>query len=239
EDLPIDISTRVTELALTEEYISLPSGFTLEKIPKTGRVVNTVITTDTTLHLTTPEGRPHRYYSYIYGDISDIYDLASGAIEEAYEKMGLVVNENNRIIWERGGTGRSALINDIKIIKSEDKSDTAADCVRMIMKRRHADVNTEKLKAIGKDPEVMLTKSLPGTTVNITGASLNEVFYYVSRDYPVIVKTGKNTYSLLIGYDEYGVSMIDALSGAKLTKSRDAASELFAANGNVYIAYIE
>jgi len=239
EDLPIDISTRVTELALTEQYISLPSGFTLEKIPKTGRVVSTVITTDTTLHLTTPEGRPHRYYSYIYGDISDIYDLASGAIAEADEKMGLVVNENNRIIWERGGTGRSALIGDIKIIKSEDKSDTGADCVRMIMKRRHADVNTEKLKAISKDPEVMLTKSLTGTTVNLTGASLNEVFYYVSRDYPVIVKTGKNTYSLLIGYDEYGVSMIDALSGAKVTKSRDAASELFAANGNVYIAYIE
>lgn len=239
EQLPIDVSRRITELMLTEQYISLPVGFNIEKIPEEGKVVSTVITSDTTLRLKQSNRKGSCYYTYIYGQIQDACELASTAIKEADEKMGIVINEANRIVWERGGTGRSALISDIKILGSDSKEDSVYSCIRMIMKRKYADATNEELRKFGTDPDRILRSYLPGTTVNLTGAELNEVLYYVSKGMPVMVLTGEDTYSLIVGYDEYGLSIIDAVTGTKITKSREAAEKAFLSMGNVYIVYID
>ena len=100
----IKLTTRITDKALTEKYISLPAGYVMQSLPKTHATKSVMITEDTTFHLKEEDtNATKKYYIYAYGGITGSYADASKAITLADEQMGVVMDSDSHIIWERGG----------------------------------------------------------------------------------------------------------------------------------------
>lgn len=239
----IGISDRVTELTLTEHYITLPYGYVLEHVPETEETDVTIIREETTLRLSVTEDPPKRYYTHIHGEISNTYLEAADAIAEAYRKMGYVTNEENRIVWERGGRLRNALISGIDILHSEDMSldvntRSKLDCVRMLLAHRYIEVDIDELRSHRENITELLDRYLGDSALNLAGVTLDEVLYYINRGCPVIALMEDGSAVLLVGYDEYNITYIDPIRVVQSRLNRSSMEEKCEKAGNIFISYI-
>jgi hypothetical protein len=71
------VTSRVTDQALTEYYLTLPKGFVMGTVPKVQNTVNTVIDEDPTIRLPVSAQQQIYYYPYISGEIEAAYDNAA------------------------------------------------------------------------------------------------------------------------------------------------------------------
>ena len=238
----IGISERVTDRTLTEHYITLPYGYVLERRPTAQETDITIIHDETTLRLAATDNPPKRYYTCIYGEVAGTSLEASAAIAEANEKMGFVINEVNRVVWERGAKKRSAQIS-VDIISSGKRAQSEEDCIRMVLAQHYLEVDSEELEGIKGGITEVLDHYLGGGAVNLSGASLDEVLYFVSQGCPVIAlnrdaASQQNRTVLLTGYDEYNLTWIDPVQGNTVRSSLLAAEESLQQAGNVFVSYI-
>lgn len=234
----INLSTRVTELAMTELYISMPDGFEMPSKPKLFGTVNTVITEDTALRLNTDKYEVEKYYVYALGGILMYFTNPAEAILEADENMGVVINQNNQVVWERGGKYNRKAIDDIEAIYTSNDVNSIGACLKMVI--RYKKGSSSSVENVGGQSIFQgLKENLKYPPINLTGCTLDEVLYYVSSGRPVIAMKDKNNAVLIIGYDEYYITIIDpqAKTTSKITLSK--AVELFGLAGNVFISYME
>ncbi len=242
ESQVIGISERVTDRMLTEHYITLPYGYVLERRPTFQETDITIIHDETTLRLAITANPPKRYYTCIYGEVAGTSLEASAAIAEANEKMGFVINEVNRVVWERGAKKRSIQL-PVDIISSGKRAQSEEDCIRMILAQRYLEVDEAKLQKIEGGITEVLDHYLGGGAVNLSGASLDEVLYFVSQGCPVIALNWDSALAqrrtvLIIGYDEYNLTWIDPVQGSTVRTSLSAAEESLRQAGNVFVSYI-
>lgn len=234
----IGISTRVTELTLTELYITLPAGYVLEHVPEEEGTDITIIHEETTLRLTAVDQPPKRYYTYIYGEMTGSSLTAAPAIAEADEKMGLVINEKNQVVWERGARLKWASIGDVTMISGGKKSASESDCIRMLLDRRYLEVSEDELAGITGGVTEVLDHYLGGAAVNLSGATMEEALYFIGRGCPVIAVKSDGSTVLLTAYDEYSVTWQDPVQGKAVRTGMTQAKEEFEKAGNIFISYL-
>ena len=78
--------------------------------------------------------RPECYYVYAYGEIEGKYQNAGEAIQVANEKVGVVVNQNQQIVWKRGTRSINTSLSVTNVFADGGKSsyDACLDkCVRL------------------------------------------------------------------------------------------------------------
>lgn len=234
----IDITTRVTDLALTELYISLPSGFEMAKKPKLATTVNTIITEDTTLRFGNEQSESKKYYVYALGGILSAYSNVSEAVIKADEAMGVVVNKQNKIIWERGGKYNSKSIIGIDPIYTSNKVDSIEASLKMVIRyNRGSAAPMEDIS--GKSIYQGLKENITCLPLNLTGCTLEEVLYYVSNNQPVIAMKNEDQAIVITGYDEYYIYIIDPTVKTSKKMSLTKAATIFEDTGNVFISCIE
>lgn len=236
---PIAVSERVTDLALAEQYVTLPAGHVMDGIPTRSETVNTVIHEETTLRLSVSAHPPKRYYTYIYGEITGIYQQAAAAIREANDKMGLVVDQANQIVWERGAKARTASVDNIRMISSGSIAESVPDCLRMLLQRKYLSVGADEIRSRDGGMSEILDEYLSGTAVNLTGAELDEVLYFTGRGRPVIAMLQDGRAVLIIGYDEYNVEYLDPVEGTTVRVSLTQARARFEEAGNMFVSYTQ
>lgn len=203
----IAINSRVTELALTESYLSLPHSYTMNTIPKIEKTRNTIITKDTTLRLKDEEVYNNKYYAYGIGGIVGSFENAKDAIVVANEKLGTVVNSSNQIIWQRSGKKTRYTISGLSIQGLQN----------------HTLSNIQD-------------KYLVGEPLNLTGCTLDEVLYFVSNDRPVIGMKDEETPIVIVGYDEFNITYIDFQLGKEIKKGLNDSGKMFENAGNIFIS---
>ncbi|MCM1234461.1 MAG: hypothetical protein NC489_30540 [Ruminococcus flavefaciens] len=228
----IDLTTRVTEKALTENYISLPAGYVLERKPDIKSTDYVMVTENTTLHLQDNTPSVPRYYIYAYGTITDCLTDAAEAILTADEKMGMVMDSDSHIVWERGG---KFLSKELSGISYADSDSSIKACTQMLLQGAQITTTVSKLK--GKSIVSMLDKHLE-QPVSLTGCSLDEILYFVSSGKPVIGMLSDNHAVLIIAYTSSTVSWMDPASKTKTTMSLLRADHLFSEEGNNFVSYI-
>ena len=92
----------------------------------------------------------------------------------------------------------------------------------------------------GESPYDILRDSLSGYTIlDLTGATVSEILYYVYLGEPVYAKTGSDSALLIVGYDAANVMIYDPLTNEITRMSSDDADEYFNSLGNVFLTYIE
>lgn len=229
----INITTRVTDKALTEKYISLPAGFLLEKKPSTDATEYVMVTENTTLHLKNTGNNIEKYYIYAYGGITTSMADPAAAIQLADEQMGAVMDNKSHIVWERGGKFLSKELSNISY--PENQTSSVKACTQMLLQAAQHTVSVNELK--GKSIISMLSKYLD-QPVNLTGCTLDEILYFVSGEKPVIGMLDNSHAVLITGYTSSTVTWMNPDTMQKTTTSIINADRMFKNAGYVFVSYI-
>lgn len=229
----INITTRITEKALTEKYISLPAGFILKKKPSVKSTEYVMITENTTLHLKNIESKTNKYYIYAYGGITACMTNPAEAIQLADEQMGVVVDNKSHIVWERGGKFISKELSNISYPGNSTSS--IKSCTQMLLQTAQHTLPVSELK--GSSIISMLSKYL-NQPVNLTGCTLDEVLYFVSNEKPVIGMTDSSHAVLITAYTSSTVTWMNPDTMRKTTTSITNAEKIFEKAGYNFVSYI-
>jgi uncharacterized protein YvpB len=237
----IEITNRVTERTLTEYYVSLPSGFTMETKPVVNDTINTIITEDTTLRLEdTGDGKEFsgQYTVYALGDISGIFSNAGEAISRANESIGSVLDQNQSVIWERSIRSTALELNNIAPIYESGTIDSVSACIQMLINYRNGFTNTASSNKMEGTAYEILRQTLGESAINLTGANLDSVLYYVTKKRPVIAMKDDNDAVLIIGYDAYNITVIDPELRRTMKIGLNDSTNMFKNAGNIFFSYL-
>lgn len=231
-----DLTSRVTDKTSVEKYISLPAGFVMKGMPTTASTKYVMVTENTTLHINNPtKNASDKYYIYAYGQITDSMYNAGDAIRQADAQMGVVMDNHNRLIWERGGKFNSKTLSIIDKTTTSGNVSSIKACVQMLLQAAQVTTTASELK--GYSAMDMLKQYLD-TPVNLTGCTVDEVLYFVSNGKPVIGMKNNSQAVLITAYTTTSVSWYDPASGTTTKMSLSSAENLFENAGYIFISYI-
>lgn len=230
------LTSRVTEKTLTEKYISLPAGFVMNDIPDTTSTKYVMVTENTTLHLNEEKNTiPLKYYIYAYGKITTGLSNAGEAIQLADAQMGVVMDNQSHLVWERGGKFNSKKLTNITESTVKTGVSSVKACVQMLLSSAQVTVNASELK--GSSAMDMLQDYLD-TPVNLTGCTVDEVLYFVSNEKPVIAMKNESQAVLITAYDTGSVTYYDPSTGTTSRISLNSAENLFEKAGYIFVSFI-
>lgn len=234
----LSISKRVTDMMLTEYYLSMGLSSGLTDYPKLEGTKNTIISEDRTVRINSGDTLEHMYLAYAFGNIlASTSDIAK-AIREADEASGIVLDNTGQIVWERGVKSKKSQIGGITVITKSESTTSLQACIKMLLAYR----NCEAVKEYNRGQESVLEylkKELTATPVKAESIMLDEALYFVYRGKPVISFKESGEAVLITGYDGTSITVIDPTSRSERKISLKEAVTMFEEAGNVFITYVE
>lgn len=236
---PEIVSTVLTEKEPYKKqlYVKIPSYFKIKQNPKVKHTINTIIKEDTTVYVSNGESTDLKYYVYAYGHVVSAYKSAGKAIEEANRLMGVVVDHNNQIIFERGRKARNT-ITQITNQYSEHGVTSVGACLSMMLKCNQITASPLQLSDTKMAPFEILQNNLNDAAINYSGASLESMLYSISKNRPIMAYKSNEDAVLIIGYDEYNVIYIDPSSKKTVKMGLKDATAMFQEAGNIFFGYV-
>lgn len=236
----IGVTKDTTKQAFAEYYMTLPSGYVMKKLPKVINAVHTVITEDPTVRLTDTVKKQVYYYPYITGGIEGVYENAADAIAVARDKIGVVLDSNQQLVWERGVQADANTISTFTNMSwAPSSANTITACLKLILDYQGITVNDKQLSGGNSSAYYLLKSYSRYTPVRLTGAALEDVLYYVSKGRPVMAMTDSHHAVVIYGYDAYNIMVIDPAKGVAEKIGKQDGSTLFGNAGNVFLSYLE
>lgn len=240
ENLPfLKVTTRVTEQALTELYMTLPAGFTMTELPKVVTTVNTVISEDPTVRLQKVQQEQVYYYPYVMGGIQGAYEEAADAVEVARDSIGVVINNRQQLVWERGVKSTQNIISEFEEMTWTTSSDhTIESCLNLILSYQGVKVSNEQLAITNRSAYDVLKEYSKFIPVCLTGITLEDALYYVSMNRPVLAMSDAGNAVIIYGFDAFNIMIIDPKTNKVDKMGMQSSTDLFAGAGNVFLSYL-
>lgn len=154
-----------------------------------------------------------RYYAYGSGRFLGSRRDFTDALALAYDKMGVVTDQNQEILWNR--------VNRPPIRNMKDPLKTGAAFLHNL-----DDFNGTRARREG----VMM--------IDARGCNLNQILYFVGKGCPVAAYTGQGGYLLISGYDQYNVTLFNPETGDSQKMGINDASAYFTGQGNDFVCGI-
>ena len=234
------INSRVTDQALTEYYLTLPEGFAMGNIPAVVDTKNTVIDEDPTIRLPISTQEQLCYYPYITGGIEAAYDNAADAIAVAREHIGVVLNNHQQIVWERGLKAASSTIEEFnEMTWSASPNNTVETCIQLLLAYQKVNTEGKQLSVDQSSAYEVLKKYSKGTPIRLTGITLEDALYYVTKDRPVIAMIDLSNAVLIYGYDSFNIMVINPSNNKATKLGIQDSAQMFEDAGNVFLSYLE
>lgn len=178
------------------------------------------------------------YYVYARYGLMGMYTDAAEAIETANNYSGVVLNKNQNYIWEKIKHQTRANINRTSV-SNTDGGSSLGICLTQMLTAAGYTVDAKPLLAQGEPPLSILNKYVEGDVLDLTGLSVDQVLYYVSRGYPVLAVLGENKGVLIVGYDEFNVLILDPSNSTEpYKKGLNDSREYFDGLGNNFISFV-
>ncbi len=155
-----------------------------------------------------------RFYAYGGGWLLKITSDFTRAVETAYERMGIVTDQNQQILWSRVNRG------SIKNIRDPLTAFAAVE--------RHLDGFSSSRSY--NDGVALL---------DARGCSMAQMLYFVDQGIPVIGYTGEGSYLLLCGFDQYNVSVYNPATREITKVGLNDSTEYFRTRGNDFVCGVE
>lgn len=137
------------------------------------------------------------YYAYGAGEYLGASGDFTKVLNLAYEKMGLVVNGNQQIIWNRVDRGTSYTIRNV--VENDDKD---------------------------------------GKMLDARGVNMTEMFYFIEKGIPVKAYKNDGTFVLLIGFDQYNVTIYEPDTKITTKMGLNDAATYFNTCGNDFVCVL-
>lgn len=155
-----------------------------------------------------------RFYAYGQGRLLGIFEEFTEAVKASYEEMGLVTDQNQRVLWNRVNRDSTAAIRE--------PEKRAYDIIRNL---------GEFTRSMEIDGEVVL--------LDARGCSLNQVLYFIGQGYPVLAYIENGTYVLLNGFDQYNISIFNPSTGETTKMGLNDGANFFANRKNDFICAVD
>ena len=231
------MAKRVTDLMLTEYYISFPSTYVMLEIPEVSGTRNTVLENDTTTRIHAMETEREQYYMYYYGRVHGIYENAGEAVRFADELVGMVMNEEGKLVWERGVKSNSASLSELTPIYVAEGRNSIQAALEMVLSYKSVQVIIEE-EELTKDLILVLNQYVKAKAISLTGASLEQVLYYTYCNQPVFAMKNTEEAVVIVAYDANTITYIDPARKAKINLNKKEAEMMFEEAGNLFISFI-
>ncbi|MGI6055827.1 MAG: hypothetical protein ACOYBD_02400 [Bilifractor sp.] len=210
EDTGVSLSTITDSRTGRETVLTLGTASAENITPKSAEILYTKAGSETILEW--PESDQNRYSVYGFGTLQGIYSSVNRAIIAADAVSGLVLDSAQRYVWVRGDWPSSYTIDTAALPKGF--SDLAFDS-----------------DALGD----LLGSGY--TVLNLSGCTREELYYQISKGYPVIAKVSDSSVYYVIGYDSYNIWIYDKTSGKAKAVATDDADALFQKNSYQFLSY--
>lgn len=191
--------------------------------------------------LTGEETTEEVYVVYDLYGVAGVYQKASKAVQKADNISGFVTDEKGLYIWKKGNRNSVNQIMSITARSIQEGETSLSVCLQTILDfEGRSGVNAAALLSQGKTLQEILTENIDGARVmDLTGAGLDAVLYYVSEEKPVLAARNNGQESVLIvGYNDSQVVLMDPTAGTLYKITRTNAETLFGQSGNGYVAYV-
>jgi hypothetical protein len=233
----VQVNKRVTDLMLTEYYISMGLTSSMATFPEVEHTVNTVITEDTTVRINRDEVQDAYYIAYAYGDIVALTPDLGAAIVAADQASGIVLDSIGQVIWERGVKSTKSSIEGISIIGRTDNITSLQACLQMLISYKNSEGGT--YNRLQQSVITYLNQYLAATPVKVDGITLDETLHFIYKGKPVIgfKKTGDAV--LIVGYDKTHITVIDPVGRTEKKLLQKDAATMFLEAGNIFVTYID
>lgn len=154
-----------------------------------------------------------RFYAYGSGQLKTVTMDFTEAVQQAYDNMGFVTDQNHRILWDRVNRGGIAVIRD--------------PMAAFAPLQRHLDgFRTSR----GYSDGMVL--------LDARGCSMQQMLYFIARGIPVLGYTGEGQYLVLCGYDQYNVTVCNPDTGETYKAGLNDSTEYFRLRGNDFICAV-
>jgi hypothetical protein len=193
---------------------------------------------DITLKLKASKNEQNKYYVYAKGQLQGIFKNISEAVIEANDMYGVVVNDNQEYIWERGNRLIRTTIRGITA-KKDESGNSLAVCLDSILVLSGKNVDSASLIERGENAVSILHEYIDGTVVELSNIPLSTALYYVSKGAPIIAKMDDDTRVLIVGYDELNISVMNPEKGTIYKIGMNDSTNLFEAAGGMFVTYIK
>lgn len=192
-----------------------------------------------TIELKENESEIPKYYVYGKNGVEGIFTDEGNAVNLAYEKSGVVVDESGFYVWIRGNLSLKNQIMAIKGVGITEEKDSLTICLDTILKYEGIMRNTEYLLNRGENILDILNENLYHAQIlDLTGCSLNSILYYINKDIPVLATLNDGNAVLIVGFNELNVVLMDPLTGIVEKKGMNDSKQMFEENGNRFITYM-
>jgi len=179
-----------------------------------------------------------RYYVYVMGAIEGIYTNPAEAILRAQEDFGVVVDKRDSYIWQGGNRYLSKQIKNIEVVQADESHSTTALCVNEMLKAQGVYLDVRSMLD-GKTVTEVLQENIEGATaLDLTGCSLDSVYYYISRGIPVLAMVEGGQSVLITGYDSQNTIIYNPADATHDRYGKEICAEWFMNNGNRFTAYV-
>ncbi len=178
-----------------------------------------------------------RYYVYALGELQGVYDHAGVAVQRADALEGVAVTSRQAYLFERGNLPTVYEVENTEAFSAAEGESTLAACLNYILtwEGKQADVAEEL--ANGTSPEDILTTHTGGEGLDLSGCSVEDILYTISRETPVIAMLSDSHAVLLIGYNQTNVAYLDPADGQRYSVSKTELESMVNASGNTFIGY--
>ena len=163
------------------------------------------------LNITSKESKTPLFYAYSLGHYRGKTLNLKQAYELIYDDYGYVTNENGEILWNRA--------NKNTIVKLKKYNEKMYDIMPLI----------DNLGTLNEYQDYII--------LNASGMDMNSALYYLNKGYPLIAFLNENI-NLIIGYDQFNITMVNTQNQIETIVGREDAEELFKKNNNKFVAII-
>lgn len=228
EEELVYVSTVTSDIKQTEVTLQITltsSGTPVLLTPKQ------ILPEESTTLTLTDQDEGSAYYVYAKGKVLLGTDSVSEAVISADENRGVVIGENQAYVWKRAKQSSQSLT-----VTAAAGNSSQARALSILLAQVSLSADTDALLASGFSAyEILAGTVIEGSVYNLTGCTADQTLYFVGIGLPVYaVLDGQAV--LLTGYTDSDITIYDPLTDQTTVKSLTAASEEFAASGNVFLA---
>ena len=179
-----------------------------------------------------------RYLVYTKGELEAVYSDEAMAVADAYQNVGTVLDYHGNEVYKRAETVERNQIMAIQPKKTTDEKDSMAVCLDTVLQLEGISGNTDYMLEQGQNALQILESNLKGYDIlNLTGCPMDVALYYMNQDIPVLARQGKDSYVLIIGFNQHNVVLFDPEIGKIFKHGMNDSREMFAENGNCFVTY--
>ena len=129
----------------------------------------------------------------------------------------------------------------IEVNEADENSSTVVQAVSALLNYRGmSGLSVKELIDNGATPKSVIESTLKDSVVlDVSGCTVDEIVFYVSKGSPVFAMTGEKSAVLVTGYSANRIYYYDPATHKTLSKSYEDANQWFEDAGNIFFTYLD